>query len=67
MKTYKKIDLYYAGDYLCSTTQSKTCRDAVKAYLDRIEMRNYYNGLVDRQILKNKNQLEARFAKGGVK
>lgn len=25
---YKKIDLYFDGDYLCSTNQSKTCKDA---------------------------------------
>lgn len=63
MKTFKKIDLYYNGDYLCSTNQAKTCRDAVANYLERITMRSFYNGLVDRQILKNKTLLKARFDK----
>ena len=63
MKTFKKIDLYYCGDYLASTNQSKTCKDAVSGYLARIEAAKHYNGLVDRQILKNPKQLKARFSK----
>lgn len=61
--THNKIDLYYAGDYLCSTMQSRTCKAAVTAYLERIETRNFYNGLVDRQIAKNPTLLKARKAK----
>lgn len=63
MKTFKKINLFYNGDYLCSTNQSKTCKDAVKRYLERITYYSYYNGLVDRQIIKNPHLLKGRFAK----
>lgn len=66
MKTSKKIDLYFNGDFLCSTNQSKTCKDAIKKYLDRISNYKFYNTLVDKQILKNTNLLKARFCKRGV-
>lgn len=59
----KKIDLFYSGDYLCSTNQAKTCKAAIQNYLQRIEYGKFYNGLVDRQILNNPKQLKARFAK----
>lgn len=29
----KKIDLFFNGSYLCSTTQSKTCKEAKEKYL----------------------------------
>ncbi len=58
-----KIDLYYADDYLCTTTQSRTCKAAREAYLERINRASFYNGLVDRQILKNPHLLKARKAK----
>ena len=34
-----KIDLFLNGAYLCSTDQSKTCKEAKKRYAAR-----YYNG-----------------------
>lgn len=55
-----KIDLFYAGDYLCTTQQSKTCREAVAAYLDRVNRGDYYNTLVDSRIKKNPLLLKAR-------
>lgn len=55
-----KIDLFFAGDYLCTTTQSKTCKAARLAYLDRIERGKYYNTLVDSRILKHPKLLTAR-------
>lgn len=55
-----KIDLFYNGDYLCTTSQSKTCKDARTKYLERIAYGKYYNGLVDRQILKHPELLKAR-------
>lgn len=61
MKTYAKIDLYYMGDYICSTNQSRTCKAAIAAYLERIRYHSFYNGLVDRMILKNPKGLKARF------
>jgi len=66
MKTYKKIDLYYDGDYLCTTSQSKTCKEAVKRYLESIDNRAHSLGgvgLVDRQIQKSPHLLKAQFQK----
>lgn len=59
IKIYKKIDLYYNGDYLCSTNQSKSCKEAVKNYIERITYYAHYNNLVDSQILKNPKLLKA--------
>lgn len=62
----KKIDLFFAGDYLCTTTQSKTCKGAKKAYLDRLWRGNYYNNLVDKRILENPKYLTARYNRDKV-
>lgn len=63
MKLYPKIDLYFAGDYLCSTNQSKTCKQAIKTYLERCEYYKDKLNLVDSRILKNPALLKARFSK----
>ena len=66
MKIYKKIDLYFEGFYLCSTNQSKTCKEAVKKYLDSLQVRAHsFAGLgrLDALILKQPKQLKAYFAK----
>lgn len=66
MKTYRKIDLYYNGDYLCSTNQSKTCKEAVSKYLERIETNRHRLGgigLLDSRIAKNPHLLKAYFDK----
>jgi methionine synthase II (cobalamin-independent) len=67
MGDYAKIDLFFGGDYLCTTTQSKTCREAKAKILERL---NYYQGkntiylgLVDQQIRKYPHLLKARFQK----
>ena len=31
-KDYKKIDIYFMGNYVASTTWRKTCKDAIKAW-----------------------------------
>lgn len=31
-KDYPKIDIYVGGHYLCSTTLSKTCKEAVEQF-----------------------------------
>jgi hypothetical protein len=73
MKTFKKIDLYFNGDYLCSTKQSKTCRDAVMGYLLRLShevVRNHPKplcSLVDQRIFKHPKLLKGRFDKGDLK
>lgn len=64
MKLYKKIDLYFSGKYVCSTNQSRTCREAVRKYLDSIETRSHSLsgiGIVESRILKNPTLL-----KGGL-
>ena len=65
MKLYKKIDLFFNGDYVCSTNQSKTCKQAVNSYLESISRRarSYGVGLVEEQIYKYPNLLKARFSK----
>ena len=34
-KQYKKIDIYLNGKYKCSTTWSKTCREAIRGYIEK--------------------------------
>lgn len=64
MKRNKKIDLFFNGDYLTSTRQAKTCREAVKNYLDRINFYNeIYLTLTDKVIKKNPKGLKAFFDK----
>lgn len=66
---HKKIDLYFNGDYLCSTNQSKTCKEAVQKYLFGLSqevIRNHPKPLasiVDQRIFKNPKLLKARFDK----
>ncbi len=66
MKLYKKIDILFNGTYLCTTQQSKTCKEAKRKYLESIDNRHHSFGgigLVDRQIRTNKELLKARFQK----
>jgi hypothetical protein len=70
MKLFKKIDLFYLGDYVCSTKQSRTCKEAVRRYLETIETRSHQLGsigLVEIQILKNPEHLKAGFDKDEVR
>ncbi len=66
MKTYKKIDLYFAGDYVTSTNQSKTCKEAVQKYIEQCERWAHTLGglsMINTRILANKHLLKAKFAK----
>jgi hypothetical protein len=63
MKTYKKIDLYFLGQYVCSTNQSKTCRAAVAAYLKRLKGSTDRLGVTDTLILQRPHELKAFFDK----
>lgn len=66
MKTYKKIDLYFMGDYYASTNWSKTCKDAIQNLINRLEeTKHKLGGLssLDEHILKNKSGLKAKFSK----
>jgi hypothetical protein len=67
MKLYKKIDLFFEGSYLCSTQQSKTCKEAVRKYIETLEQRKHsFAGLtlLQEHVLKNKNDLKAYFDRG---
>ncbi len=37
MKTYKKIDLFVDGEYVCSTIRSKTCKAAIAAFIALVD------------------------------
>lgn len=37
MKQYPKIDIFINGRYECSTTRSKTCKEALASYKERYE------------------------------
>ncbi len=63
MKLYRKIDLFFNGDYLCSTMQSKTCREARLKLLDNVRHRDELLNLVDQRIKKHPELLKARFDK----
>lgn len=34
-RDYKKIDIYYKGEYACTTTWSKTLKEAKMHYIER--------------------------------
>ena len=71
MKLYKKIHLIYDGEYVCSTNQSKTCKEAVMKYLiTKIKDRDFHkNNIKDypnsiyAKIYKNPTLLKACFDK----
>ena len=67
MKLYKKIDIYFNGDYYASTNQSKTCKQALLSLVEILETRKHSMGglsTLDSYILKNKHLLKASFDKG---
>lgn len=67
----KKIDLFFRGKYICSTTKFKTCREFKKYYLKThhkiiISNINFYStGLTDmwRDMLQNEHLVKCYFAK----
>ena len=59
MKLYKKIDLFWAGHYLCSTNQAKTCKQAKENYLNKCNDVS----LLERRIKKLPQYLKARISK----
>lgn len=62
MKIYRKIDLFHNGDYICSTNQSKTCREAKARYLERANDHESRTTIVQKHIAKYPKGLKARFA-----
>ena len=66
MKLFKKIDLYFNGDYVCSTNQSRTCKEAIRRYLEIAENRKHsFCGItrIQEAILKRPEGLKAYFDK----
>lgn len=64
--SYKKIDLFFNGDYLCSTNQSKTCKAATARYIELAEQSKHsFTGTTRLQdaVLKNPKGLKAYFDK----
>ncbi len=61
MKLYRKIDFYFLGEYYASTEQSKTCRDAKKRVLERLNERGEHQlGALENYIRKHPEHLKAR-------
>lgn len=57
----KKIDVYYNNEYICTTTQSKTCKDAKIKFLENPKYQSVggevkINGA-------NENNIKCKFAK----
>lgn len=66
MKLYKKIDIFWCDEYICSTNQSKTCKEAKRRYVESLETRSHQLGglgLLETRILKTPEQIKAKFAK----
>lgn len=66
VKTYKKINFFYCGDYLFSTNQSKTCKEAKAKLLCQLENKAHAIGGLTRlesRVLNNPQYLKAKFCK----
>ena len=66
MKQYQKIDVYFNGDYVCSTTQSKTCKAAIASLLDSATRQKHSiagSSLTNDRFLKHPKLLKARYSK----
>ena len=58
----KKIDIFYNGKYMCSTTQSKACWRARQKYLINLDWKKDKT-ILDRQILNRADLVKAYFDK----
>lgn len=63
MKLFKKIDLFFAGDYLCSTNQARTCKEAREKYVSSLINRMPNVSNTEFYIVRNPKQIKARFSK----
>lgn len=64
MRLYKKIDIYFLGHYMCSTSQSKTCKDAKNKYIQSVINRGTkFSSLFEREIEKYPHLVKAYFNK----
>lgn len=63
---YKKIDLFFDGKYLCSTNNSKTCKQAKERYIANAKYtKEYFNVSANNldKILANTEKVKAYFDK----
>jgi hypothetical protein len=58
---FKKIDLFYKGNYLCSTNASRTCREAKEKYVKNILTNSSYPKHIE--MMQNVKELKAFFDK----
>ena len=65
MKLFKKIDLFYNGNYWYSTNQSRTCKEAREKCLNSANYYKTYQGIIGQRVIKNPKLLKARFNKLG--
>lgn len=66
MRTYRKIDIYFMGDYLASTEQAETCKEACAKYLEALARKNSTLGgltFLERCVLRWPRALRGRFSK----
>lgn len=66
MKTFPKIDIYFKGEYWCSTTRAKTCKQALKDFIemmDRVNKRYPTASSNLAYMLKNKEHIKAKKSK----
>ncbi len=64
MKLYAKIDLFFNGDYVCSTEQARTLREARARYLEAIQRYANNRTLVQDRIYKRPDLLRCKFDRG---
>lgn len=61
-----KIDLFFSGDYLCSTMQSKTLKQAKARYIKMLELKLHQLGglsFLEEYIYKHSGAIKASFSK----
>ncbi len=54
-----KIKLYFDEYYIGQAIGAKTADQAIREYIERLENRERYLGLVEGRILKNKHMVRA--------
>ena len=63
---FRKIDIHFKGQYVCSTNSSKTCKEAKQKYLDRLNPSIEHGIKLSARSLdikKNPELLKANFSK----
>jgi hypothetical protein len=60
---FKKINIFSNGNFICSTTQSKTCKEAIENFI-KTPIKGYINskGIADTTIDTSCNNITANFS-----